>query len=241
MIIGEENRLKVLKRAIINKKAKSQKEPKPIMNKEQTCIIIFAKFPAKGKAKTRLQPALGIEGAASMARKLLLHSIEQAVATGFSVKLCVSPAPNDRCWQTLNLPESLLWSAQTDGDLGVRMLTASQNALKIFDRVLLIGSDCPDLTSERILKAAQQLEQHDIAMIPAFDGGYVLLGLRQVNAHLFSDITWSTSSVAAFTQQRIKALNWSLAKLAPLADIDEPDDLQYLPASWLDGYEVANS
>ena len=213
------------------------------MNQNQNqkiCIIIFAKFPAHGMAKTRLQPALGIEGAANMARQLLLHSIEQAVATGFSVEMCVSPAPSDPCWQTLNLPESLLWSKQTDGDLGTRMLTASQNALQSFDKVLLIGSDCPDLTSQRIQSAAQQLEQHDIAMIPAFDGGYVLLGFKQVEAQLFANMRWSVRDVAAVTQQRVKDLNWSLALLEPLPDIDEPEDLQYLPEGWINGYKFNN-
>lgn len=206
------------------------------MNKQQTCIIIFAKFPAQGMAKTRLQPALGIEGAAKMARQLLLHSIQKALATGFAVEMCVSPAPNDPCWQTLDLPDSLLWTKQVEGDLGLRMLTASQNALKKFDKVLLTGSDCPDLTADRIQSAAQQLQQHDITMIPAFDGGYVLLGLKQVNTHLFSNMKWSVSDVAAVTQQRIKDLDWSLALLEPLADIDEPNDLQYLPVGWLDSY-----
>lgn len=209
--------------------------------KKQTCILIFAKFPAYGMAKTRLQPALGIEGAAKMARQLLLHSIEQAIATGFAVEMCVSPAPTDPCWQTLDLPQSLQWSAQAEGDLGRRMLSASQNALKRFDNVLLTGSDCPDLTSEQMQSAAQQLEQYDTAMIPAFDGGYVLLGLTQTDAHLFSNIIWSTSSVATVTQQRIKTLGWLLAKLDPLADIDEPEDLQYLPTGWLDGYKSINS
>lgn len=208
------------------------------MNKEQTCIILFAKFPAEGKAKTRLQPALGIDGAAKMARKLLLHSIGQALATGFSVKLCVSPAPSHPCWQTLNLPESLLWSAQADGDLGLRMLTASQNALKSFDKVILIGSDCPDLTVERIRNAAKQLVKQDSVMIPAYDGGYVLFGFKQAEASLFAEMTWSVSDVAAVTEQRIKDLGWSLALLDPLADIDEPEDLQYLPKGWLDGYRL---
>ena len=99
------------------------------MNKKQTCVIIFAKFPAKGMAKTRLQPALGIDGAARMARQLLLHSVEQALAAGFSVEMCVSPEPTDPCWNELSLPKSLSWSAQAEGDLGLRMLTASQNAL----------------------------------------------------------------------------------------------------------------
>ena len=206
------------------------------MNKKQTCVIIFAKFPAKGMAKTRLQPALGIDGAARMARQLLLHSVEQALAAGFSVEMCVSPEPTDPCWNELSLPKSLSWSAQAEGDLGLRMLTASQNALYKFEKVILIGTDCPDLMNEQIQSAAQQLKQYDTTMIPAVDGGYVLLGLKQSDAHLFSDMTWSVSDVAAVTQQRVKDLNWSLALLEPLADIDEPDDLQYLPADWLDSY-----
>ena len=206
--------------------------------KPQTCIILFAKFPAQDMAKTRLQPALGIEGAAQMARRLLLHSIEQALATGFAVELCVSPAPTDPCWQALNLPDSLLWSAQADGDLGLRMLTASQRALhpletKRFEQVLLIGTDCPSLTTIRIRQAAQQLETQDSVMIPAFDGGYVLFGFKQVAARLFSTIEWSTASVAKVTQQRLAELSWSVALLAPLPDIDEPEDLPYLPEGWL--------
>ena len=205
---------------------------------QQTCIILFAKFPAQGMAKTRLQPALGIEGAAQMAHKLLLHSIEQAVATGFTVELCVSPAPTHPCWQALNLPDSLQWSAQADGDLGLRMLTASQQALARFEHVILIGTDCPSLTTIRIRQAAQQLETQDSVMIPAFDGGYVLFGFKQVAARLFSNIEWSTASVAKVTQQRLAELSWSVALLEPLPDIDEPEDLRYLPNGWLDGYKV---
>ena len=205
---------------------------------QQTCIILFAKFPAQGMAKTRLQPALGIEGAAQMAHKLLLHSIEQAVATGFTVELCVSLAPTDPCWQLLNLPDSLYWSAQADGDLGLRMLTASQQALARFEHVILIGTDCPSLTTIRIRQAAQQLETQDSVMIPAFDGGYALFGFKQVAARLFSTIEWSTASVAKVTQQRLAELRWSVALLAPLPDIDEPEDLRYLPNGWLDGYKV---
>ena len=205
---------------------------------QQTCIILFTKFPAQGMAKTRLQPALGIEGAAQMAHKLLLHSIEQAVATGFTVELCVSPAPTDPCWQALNLPDSLQWSGQADGDLGLRMLTASQQALARFEHVILIGTDCPSLTTIRIRQAAQQLETQDSVMIPAFDGGYVLFGFKQVAARLFSTIEWSTASVAKVTQQRLAELSWSVALLEPLPDIDEPEDLRYLPNGWLDGYKV---
>lgn len=207
------------------------------MNQNQkTCIIIFAKFPAQGMAKTRLQPALGIDGAARMARQLLLHSVEQAVATGFSVELCVSPAPTDLCWQTLNLPESLTWSKQIEGDLGMRMFKASQQALARFEHVILIGTDCPSLSSSKIKQAARILDTQNSVMIPAFDGGYVLFGFKQVAVDLFSNIEWSTASVSAITQQRLIELNWTLTLLDPLPDIDEPEDLQYLPNGWLDGY-----
>ena len=199
-----------------------------------TLIIIFAKFPARGMAKTRLQPALGLEGASLIAKQLLLHSVEQALATGFSVELCVSPAPNDLCWQTLGLPESLQWSAQANDDLGLRMLAASQQGLYKFKQVVLIGTDCPSLTPLRIQDAVHQLEQSDTVMIPASDGGYVLLGFKQADASLFSDIEWSTASVAAVTRQRIAALDWTLALLDPLHDIDEPADLKHLPVGWLE-------
>ena len=118
------------------------------------------------------------------------------------------------------------------------MYTASTQALAKFKKVLLIGSDCPSLTAAVIQDAAQQLDNLNSVMIPAFDGGYVLLGFRQINAHLFTNMTWSVSDVAAVTKQRIKDLNWSLASLQPLPDIDEPEDLQYLPTGWLDGYEL---
>ena len=209
--------------------------------KQQTCIIIFAKFPAHGMAKTRLQPALGTEGAAQMARQLLLHSIEQAVATGFSVELCVSPTASDPCWQTLNLSESLTWSTQVEGDLGTRMFKASQQVLARFEHVILLGTDCPSLTTTRIIQAVQQLETKDSVMIPAFDGGYVLFGFKQVAADLFSNIEWSTASVSAITQQRLAALSWSVALLAPLPDIDEPEDLQYLPKGWFNGDKLKNN
>lgn len=207
--------------------------PKDAMQTD-TLIIIFAKFPARGMAKTRLQPALGLEGASLIAKQLLLHSAEQAVATGLSVELCVSPAPNDPCWQTLDLSQSLRWSSQADSDLGLRMLAASRQALHTFKQVVLIGTDCPSLTPMRIQEAVQQLEQFNTVMIPAADGGYVLLGFKQADASLFSDIEWSTASVAAVTRQRIAALDWTLALLDPLHDIDEPADLKHLPVGWLE-------
>lgn len=232
----------------------------------RTRIIIFAKYPQAGKAKTRLQPALGAIGSEQMARKLLLHTISQALATGFTVELCVSPPPSDACWQQLDLVNGLThqlsghladvnsanvlgsdsigscnsiksldrlqWSEQATGDLGERMATASEQALTKAEQVLLIGTDCPDLSSEKLQQASASLACHDAVLIPAYDGGYVLLGLKQVDRQIFTGIVWSTATVAQLTRQKINALDWSLQIFEPLHDIDEPEDLQYLPKGW---------
>ena len=173
------------------------------------------------------------DDAAHMARRLLLHSIEQALASDFAVELCVSPAPTDPCWQSLDLPNSLQWSAQIEGDLGMRMLAASLRVLDSFEKVILMGTDCPSLTPERIQLAVHKLDQYDAVMVPATDGGYVLFGFKQSDSSLFSDISWSTSSVADVTKQRIAALGWTLALCPALNDIDEPEDLQHVPSDWL--------
>lgn len=148
------------------------------------------------------------------------------------VELCVSPAPTDPYWQELDLPKTLQWTAQALGGLGVRLFNASQQALRKYPKVLLTGTDCPSLTAQQIQSAAQQLEQHDAVMIPASDGGYVLLGIKRTDESLFSNILWSTASVAAVTKQRIAALNWTLEVLETLHDIDEPEDLRHLPIDW---------
>jgi glycosyltransferase A (GT-A) superfamily protein (DUF2064 family) len=97
--------------------------------------------------------------------------------------------------------------------------------LSAHERVLLIGSDCPELDADRLRTAAAHLETHDAVIHPARDGGYVLLGLTRFDPLLFSDIAWSTGSVAATTIARIRALGWSLHIGETLRDVDEPEDL----------------
>jgi rSAM/selenodomain-associated transferase 1 len=196
-----------------------------------THIIIFAKAPLPGFAKTRLIPALGQSGAAKLAQHLFYHSIDQAINAQLgTVELCVTPGLEDVCWQDFPLPKDLIISEQGEGDLGARMARATQRALKAHRSVLLIGTDCPGLTASMLNDAAALLNQHDACLIPVSDGGYALLGLRHFDETLFSHIPWSTAEVAALTRARLHALNWSLAELAELHDIDEPGDLYYLPS-----------
>lgn len=202
-------------------------------------IIVLAKAPVAGLAKTRLIPALGATGAARLAALMLKHAVAQALASEVgTVEVCVTPAPEDPMWSGL-LPHhaALRISDQGHGDLGERMARAAQRALNNGHAVLLMGTDCPDLSAERIRMAAASLHTKDAALVPAFDGGYVLLALNRFDASLFQDIAWSTSSVAQVTRSRMDLLNWSLTTFSTLHDIDEPDDLRWLPEAWLPAAE----
>ncbi|MFM9975220.1 MAG: TIGR04282 family arsenosugar biosynthesis glycosyltransferase [Beijerinckiaceae bacterium] len=201
-------------------------------------LVIFAKAPQPGFAKTRLIPALGATGAAALAARLLTYTAQQALAAQVAhVELCLTPAPDDPVWDDLarscaSLPESVSRTAQGEGDLGARMARAAVRIIAAEGDVLLIGTDCPGLTSERLREAAAALCHFDTTMIPAMDGGYTLLGLSRFDPSLFEGITWSTASVADETRRRVKALGWSLWEGAPLHDIDEPGDLRFLPIGW---------
>lgn len=202
-----------------------------------TKIVLFAKYPIAGQVKTRLIPALGADKAAQLAARLLQHTLTQAIDSGYPVELCGSPAAEHPCWQSLKLPAAVQHTSQCDGDLGARMAQAAQRVLATTQRnVILIGTDCPSLDAATLQHAAekleQQLAQHDAVIIPASDGGYVLLGLRRFDQSLFEGITWSSATVCADTLQRLQDLGWSVCILPTLHDIDEPEDLQHLPATW---------
>lgn len=196
-------------------------------------IVIMVKAPVAGFAKTRLIPALGAEGAAELAKKMLLHSVETALAAGLgTVEICATPDPTDSVWQDMALPSNVTWNAQGDGDLGVRMARVAERTVRNGEAVLLIGTDCPAIDTFSLHEAAQALHQHDAPLIPTFDGGYALLGLKKFDASLFDDMPWSTSTVAQETLKRIRQLGWQTKVLPTIYDIDEPADLQHLPTEW---------
>jgi rSAM/selenodomain-associated transferase 1 len=197
-------------------------------------IIIFAKAPLPGLAKTRLIPALGAEGAARLARRMLDHSVREALAAGAdAVELCMTPHVMDKAWIDFELPQPLILSDQGDGILGERLARASERALSASDSVLLIGTDCPTLNAAILHDALEALQTSDAVMVPAMDGGYVLLGFKRFDPSLFEGIAWSTSSVAEATRRKISNLSWRLHELPDQHDIDESEDLQYLPEGWI--------
>lgn len=194
--------------------------------------IIFAKVPQPGQAKTRLIPLLGAAGAANLAHRLLLHTIEKVQAVGLgATQLCLSPSDPAQ-WCIPGLPDGLLCTGQGEGDLGERMARVCKRALDAGRAPLLMGTDCPECTADDLLAMALALASHDAVIAPAADGGYPVIGLKHWDASVFQDIAWSTSSVFEETMGRFKALGWRVYTHRVLHDIDEPSDLRWLPAGW---------
>ena len=100
-------------------------------------------------------------------------------------------------------------------------------------RVLFIGTDCPALTAADLRAAADALAANDAVLIPAEDGGYVLLGLNRWDAQLFTDIEWGSDQVLSVTRARLATLNWRWRELPALWDVDRPEDYSRLRASGL--------
>jgi len=198
-----------------------------------TRIVIFAKAPLPGFAKTRLIPVLGESGSAQLAVKMLTHTVRQAIEAQVGpVEVCVSPSLDHPIWSSLSLPSQVIWSEQGEGDLGRRLSRVSKRLLEENQNILLIGTDCPALDAENLRAAARSLLRHEVCITPVSDGGYALLGLRLFHESLFERIPWSTGAVFKITEHRIQALGWCYECLEKQHDIDVPDDLRWLPEAW---------
>ena len=195
-------------------------------------LIIMAKAPVPGYAKTRLIPALGPAGAARLAARLLSETLAQAIAARIgAVELCCAPDTAAFAAQWGLGPVVL--SAQGDGDLGQRMGRAMERRLRQGSRVILIGTDVPGLDAAYLRAAHEALDQADAVFGPAADGGYTLIGLRAPAPRLFEGIPWSTDRVMAVTRERLAESGLRHLELPMLFDVDEPGDLIHVPAAWL--------
>jgi len=192
-------------------------------------IIVFAKAPQPGFAKTRLIPALGADDAAALAQQMLLHTLHEALAANIGiVELCVTPAIADAAWRDIQLPSGIEITEQGEGDLGARMARATARAVAQGEAVLLVGTDCVEMSADLLRDAGQALRDYAAVIHCTIDGGYALLGLRQYSPFLFSSISWSTDVVASTTIARLGQLGWSVHVGQMLHDVDEPQDLKYL-------------
>ncbi len=190
---------------------------------EPVTLALLAKAPVAGLAKTRLAPALGADGAARLQARLIERTVATAADAGCGpVVLWCAPNADHPAFQALRARHGVTLADQPDGDLGARMhacFAAAQGP------ALVLGVDCPALTAAHLRAAAEALASHDAALIPVEDGGYVLIGLNRPCLDLFDGMAWSVPSVAAETRARLARCGLRWHELAPLWDVDTPDDL----------------
>lgn len=202
-------------------------------------LVVFTRYPQPGKAKTRLIPALGAEGAAALQRQMTEYTLRQVQKLlnlrALSVEIWfagTTDAETDRRLMQDWLGSIWVYQPQASGDLGARMAQAFQAAFASGrERVVTIGTDCPGLTAAKLMQAFQSLQASDLVLGPATDGGYYLIGLRRFVPELFAGIAWSTATVLPQTIEIAQRLGLSIAYLDTLTDIDRPEDLPHWQAT----------
>lgn len=191
------------------------------------CIMVFTRAPIPGQVKTRLIPGLGETVATTIHEYLVRHCLSVAVNADLCpVHLWCDSAPDHLLFQQLSAMYSVGFFTQTEGDLGKRMHHAFYHSLQSREYCLIVGTDCPALNAENYRQALAALKDgNDAVIIPAEDGGYVLLGLRNADSRVFEDVRWGSAGVFEQTVQRFSALDYTWKQLPALWDVDRPDDV----------------
>lgn len=194
-------------------------------------LLIFARAPLPGQAKTRLIPALGAEGAAELQQYLITSTLATAANRPCGdLQLWCTPVTGHPAFNPSEEIQRLTLHRQQGDDLGARMAHAFQEALKEYPWAIIIGTDCPDLSADDLHQAATLLGQGVNAVVgPAADGGYYLLGLRRFEPLLFNDMVWGGDGVLAETRRRLRELGMDTRLLEVKHDLDRPEDLRHFP------------
>ena len=193
-------------------------------------ILVFAKAPLPGRAKTRLIPALGPAGAAHLHANLVRRTLRTAArCRGTRVELHSAAPASHPLFASCGRNFELTRWAQCGGDLGRRMHRALRHTLRRAPCAILIGTDCPRLAVADLAQAIDSLQRGaDAVLGPATDGGYWLIGLRRPAPFLFRAMPWGTSEVLRRTRQRLRHRGWTWHELPPRNDLDTPLDLARL-------------
>lgn len=184
-------------------------------------LIIFAKNPVPGKVKTRLAADIGEEKAFEIYLKLLYRTYSNTKNLACDKFLFLSENKDKDLFD-----ENFMQYLQKGNDLGEKMKNAFKEILILgYEKILIIGTDCPDLDEKILNEAIEKLSEYDFVLGPANDGGYYLLGIKNNADYLFEDIEWSTEKVLQQTIDKIITRNNNYFLLKELTDIDNISDL----------------
>lgn len=186
-------------------------------------LIVFLRAPERGRVKTRLAATLGDDRALAIYRELLDHTLHVSAPVR-----CTKQA-----WYADGIPDidiaadhGFAARIQQGKDLGERMAHAIANGFDDgYDRVMIIGTDCPGISTTVLEEAFAALDQQDAVIGPARDGGYYLLGMRRMIPDVFHDKVWSSDTVLRSTIADLDRLDATYSLLPELIDVDTEADL----------------
>ncbi len=203
---------------------------------DQFVLGLMTKFWESGRVKTRLGQSIGMDMAAALHQLFVSFLCDRLSAVAQDRELCVAPQNAMPVIQdhlhTWNQHGNWSLSDQGEGDLGQRMERWFVKTRRDTGCSILIGSDCPTLSAEDLLQAANALHHRDMVVGPAVDGGYYLIGLagrwRPEFSQLFRSMPWSTDRVYTMTRERANRHGITFAELAPREDVDTIEELSNL-------------
>ncbi|MFB6257506.1 MAG: TIGR04282 family arsenosugar biosynthesis glycosyltransferase [Flavobacteriales bacterium] len=199
-------------------------------NKGRELLMIFARNPEKGKVKTRLARTVGDANALRIYLELMEHTARVVEPLDLDRVVHYSESPHSK--DPLNRAY-LSKKLQSEGGLGERMANAFLDAFSNgYERVVIIGTDCYELTTRHLQDAFKALRyDQEVVIGPASDGGYYLLGLSRYIPSLFQDKSWGGSDVLLDTLVDLKQDGAAYHLLPTLNDVDEEEDLGELRGS----------
>lgn len=206
---------------------------------DQARLLVFAKAPTPGETKTRLIPLLGAEGAARLQARLTQLTIHTALTADVGpVELWCTPSQQHSFFKALRQAYGLTLQDQQGRDLGQRMYHAAAASRPLCRYTVILGTDCPAIQASTLRSVVAALRRgRDAVVIPADDGGYVLLGLARLAPELFDEIDWGSARVMEQTRQRLVTLEFDWQEFDSLPDLDRPEDCLRLqrehPTLWL--------
>ncbi|MFQ5429887.1 MAG: TIGR04282 family arsenosugar biosynthesis glycosyltransferase [Phycisphaerae bacterium] len=190
-------------------------------------VIVFAKYPEPGRVKTRLIGPLTADQAADVHRRSLSLTLE-TVCDVPNAEVVLAVSPDGASFDEL-VRRTLRIEPQGDGDLGTRLSRVIEAEFaRGAGRVIVVGSDCPQMSRTDVSRAFDLLSRDDVVLGPALDGGYYLLGLRRWHPSLFEAIDWSSQQVLNQTRRRAADAGLRVGCLAERRDVDDFDDIMAL-------------
>ena len=198
----------------------------PPNDKQDSLFIQFAREPVPGLVKTRMQPLLSAEQACVLHSELLWWTCQTLCEARMAdVELWVCGCSSHPAFSRCEALGASAIHVQQGNDLGERMYHAIEHGLTRYKKVILVGSDCPQIDTQYLELALEALDSKPLVLGPATDGGYVLIGATRIQPALFKGVSWGEERVFTETVERMRALGEDWSELEPLSDIDRPEDL----------------